>query len=84
MLLSRMLDAKSSRLVESAQPSHDALPRPSFGPIRFDERPVRATLALNISEALTDEHASQDYPSSTVSETQLRFHYNVFANCLKH
>jgi len=50
---------KTTCFIQCDQPSNDVLPRPALGAYRFDQSPISPTFPFDISEALTDVHASK-------------------------
>ena len=57
----RLLHSQPPRFVKLPQPGDNALPRPSVGAIRFDERPIRMPLAVLVAKTLSKKHTRKCY-----------------------
>ena len=73
----RLLDSQQFRFVMLPQPRDNALPRPSNGAIRFDERPIHMSLAVLVAETLSKKHTRKCYRQIRSGAEQGR-HYNTF------
>jgi len=73
----RLLHSQPAGFVQAAEIRHDALPRPSLGADRFDQRPIGMSLAIDRAIVGTKKHEcvvrSEKMPSRPVFSTTSPF-----------